>query len=265
MKLTLMIEGSASALATILAALPQDGSVSAAMGHNTVTPPPMPFPAAGDDDEGPANAAPPAVDSAGLPWDARIHSDKKGTKEDGTWRLRRGVDKALVPVVEAELRARVGAPAPAPAMVPPPAATPQPMPLPNAPMAPAAPVSMAPAPAPAAQPMPAAPVMVPPPQMVPPPAAVPPMPANPEPAPVAAPAPTEGLDFAGVMQHLAPKFNERDAAGQPVVSAEFLAGLAAQIGGQYGVQLTSITDLSLPQNAHMIPYLITLLQHYGKW
>lgn len=44
------------------------------------------------------------TDSAGLPWDARIHSEGQTKNADGTWRKRRGVDKALVDTVEAGIR-----------------------------------------------------------------------------------------------------------------------------------------------------------------
>lgn len=44
------------------------------------------------------------VDSAGLPWDRRIHSSAKSKIKDGTWKKLRGVDDALVAQVEAELR-----------------------------------------------------------------------------------------------------------------------------------------------------------------
>lgn len=82
-------------------------------------------------------AAPPSADAAGLPWDARIHSESKATVADGTWRKRRGVDPELVKQVEAELRGESPAAAavsagtptvadtpapPAPAVVPPPPA-----------------------------------------------------------------------------------------------------------------------------------------------
>lgn len=91
-------------------------------------------------------ATPPSVDAAGLPWDARIHSESKATVADGTWRKRRGVDPELVKQVEAELRGEVPAAAatpevtepsasipvpPAPAVIPPP-----PAPIPEAPPAP---------------------------------------------------------------------------------------------------------------------------------
>lgn len=45
------------------------------------------------------------LDSEGVAWDERIHSETKSQNKDGTWRLRRGVDKALVEQVIAEQRA----------------------------------------------------------------------------------------------------------------------------------------------------------------
>lgn len=45
-------------------------------------------------------------DSAGVPWDARIHSATGARNSDGTWRKRRGVDPALVEAVTAELTAQ---------------------------------------------------------------------------------------------------------------------------------------------------------------
>ena len=47
----------------------------------------------------------PDVDSRGLPWDERIHASTKATNGDGSWRNKRGVDKALLEAVEAELGA----------------------------------------------------------------------------------------------------------------------------------------------------------------
>lgn len=56
---------------------------------------------------GPTTPAPSGdVDSAGLPWDKRIHSSSKAKNADGSWRKLRGLnDGALVARVEAELRA----------------------------------------------------------------------------------------------------------------------------------------------------------------
>lgn len=50
-----------------------------------------------------APTATPEVDKAGVPWDARIHSSVKGRKQDGTWKLMRGVDKSLVTMVLHEI------------------------------------------------------------------------------------------------------------------------------------------------------------------
>lgn len=67
-----------------------------------VPPPPAPF--------SPTLAAP-ALDSAGMPWDGRIHSSSKAFLADGTWRQRRNTDPAVVAAVTAELRAAMAAPA----------------------------------------------------------------------------------------------------------------------------------------------------------
>ena len=42
------------------------------------------------------------IDSAGMPWDARIHASTKTKVNAGTWKYRQKVDKALVAQVEAE-------------------------------------------------------------------------------------------------------------------------------------------------------------------
>ena len=52
------------------------------------------------------------LDSAGLPWDERIHAGTKTQNKDGTWKIRRGVDKALVEQVKAELVGGQQQPAP---------------------------------------------------------------------------------------------------------------------------------------------------------
>jgi hypothetical protein len=51
------------------------------------------------------------VDSSGMPWDPRIHSSsRQKLAKGGGWKLRRGVDPAIVAAVEAELRGTVAAP-----------------------------------------------------------------------------------------------------------------------------------------------------------
>jgi hypothetical protein len=48
----------------------------------------------------------PEYDSAGMQYDARIHQKAKGKKKDGTWKLIKGVDSAVVQAVTAELAAK---------------------------------------------------------------------------------------------------------------------------------------------------------------
>lgn len=264
MKLTLMIEGSASALAAILAALPGDGSVSVAPAPAPVAmPTPMPMPAnptGGDedgDDDGPVNAAAGATDAHGMPWDERIHASTKGTNTDGSWRYRRGVPKEAIAAVEAELRAAGhGAPvaasqAPAPA----PVAMPMPMPVmaPPAPLPVAAPMPL-PDPAATAYPVPGA-VAAPSPLA----AVAPAM----EAAVAQQPAPVVGLDFAQFMQHLSGQMQKRDAAGAPLVHADYLAGITAEIGSAFQVQLNAITDIATDPNK--INYAVQCMQRDGRW
>jgi hypothetical protein len=54
-----------------------------------------------------APATPSAVerDADGIPWDERIHTSNKSTKQDGTWKRKPGVDDAVFNGVLAELRA----------------------------------------------------------------------------------------------------------------------------------------------------------------
>lgn len=42
------------------------------------------------------------VDDKGFPWDERIHGVARNMNKDGTWRLKRGIDKDLVTSVQAE-------------------------------------------------------------------------------------------------------------------------------------------------------------------
>jgi len=51
------------------------------------------------------------LDSEGLPWDKRIHASTRTKRVgDDTWKLMKGVDKALVEQVKAELRATMAVP-----------------------------------------------------------------------------------------------------------------------------------------------------------
>ncbi len=292
MKVTLMIEGSASALAAILASLPADASVVTA---------PMPFadpvapvapmipampaaPTGGDGDDEANDAGGGATDGSGLdadglPWDERIHASTKTKTAKNTWtKVRNGPKGDALAAIEAELRARAGAPTPMPpvaAPIPVPSVVAAPLPLAAAPipvpapavMAPPVPVAdpaLSPAPVPIAMPMPeAVPV------------------AAPIPMPVAAPAPaavptaietavaqaTGTLDFAQFMQHLSGKMTERDANGAPLVHADYLAGITAEISTAFAphgiAALSAITDIA--SNPQMISYAVQLLQRDGRW
>jgi len=69
---------------------------------STPPPPPVaPAPDAQNIDSG-------DLDVNGLPWDARIHASTKGKNQDGSWKALRGVNKDIVPGIEAELRAALG-------------------------------------------------------------------------------------------------------------------------------------------------------------
>lgn len=80
------------------------------------------------------------LDSAGLPWDARIHQKARNKKKDGTWKLQKGIDPGIVAQVTAQLAAtRPAAPPPPPVQTVTPVTVPAPPATPAAPAAPAAP------------------------------------------------------------------------------------------------------------------------------
>lgn len=164
----------------------------------------MAAPTATDDADGDdqPNAAPPAFDKAGIPWDERIHASTKGMNQDGTWKRRRNTADVTYNIVMAELQAKATAgqqPAAAP-QVPAspvgivdqgPVVIPAAAPVPAPPMA--APAAVAPAipPAPA---IPAAPAV---------PTAPAPVAAVVEVTPVAEPASAPGMPFTIFMPKIA--------------------------------------------------------------
>ena len=52
----------------------------------------------------PVSATIPERDNRGMPWDERIHSAARSLNKDGSWRIKRGVEDALVAQVEGQLR-----------------------------------------------------------------------------------------------------------------------------------------------------------------
>lgn len=65
-------------------------------------------PVGGDNDEGPVNTAAPAVDKNGVPWLEAVHAGTKALNQDGSWRAKRGVDKAVVAAAEAAAKTTTG-------------------------------------------------------------------------------------------------------------------------------------------------------------
>jgi len=80
------------------------------------------------------------VDSEGIPWDARIHSNGKTKIANGTWKKKKGADENLVYQVKNELRNRVASQAPVQPIQPTAPVAPTVLNVPVAPFAPAAPV-----------------------------------------------------------------------------------------------------------------------------
>lgn len=166
--------------------------------------------AASDDDDtgGSTNAG--QLDSAGVPWDERIHSNGKSPKNgDGTWRRKRNLQDAYYDQIMAELRARTAA-APQPSFAPPPPAAPA--------MQAGVEAAMQP---PAFQPQPNV-------TIAPQPSTLPPPPATAAPAPLPVPAGPAGMAFGQFM----PKFSAGLTAGR------FTEQQWRDYFGQYG-----ITDL----------------------
>lgn len=105
-----------------------------------------------------APPAGPEYDSAGLPWDARIHLSTKGKTIGGEWKLRKKLPDGLIDSVKAELRAALGTPAASVIPPPPPpltvtTVTPTPpimVTIPPPPATPGQPATVPPPPAPGA-------------------------------------------------------------------------------------------------------------------
>jgi hypothetical protein len=200
-----------------------------------------------EDDDAGAPVSTASADSTGMPWDERIHSAARSTNADGTWRKRKGIDKTIIPGIEAELRAQGASSAPAPAP------TPQPAPLP-----PPKPIA---APLPVPTPQPASAPVTPPPPPMPAPAPEPVAQSAPAPTPPAAPTTPAAVpsDFHGFMQHLSVKMTTPGSG----VTPDYLASLAQRIGAGYGIAFNAVTDLQ--EQPQYIGYAVQLMQHDGTW
>jgi len=207
-----------------------------------------------EDDEGDTSGGPGGVDSSGRPYDKNIHSDKGGKNKDGTWRLRRNLNPTVLAAADAAWQAMQGA---------------QGMPIPSAPMQAPTPAQqwqppMPPAgqqwqpPTPPAQPPQQ---WSPPPGMMPPPTAAAPQPFQPPSvAPVALPpTPATGLDFNGLMQHIATKTQQVGPNGQPLIDVAYLQSLAQRL------QLPNNDITVLMNQPQLIPVVASMMQADGKW
>lgn len=238
-KLTLTIEGDATALAAVLAALSSTGDpvmpeikgneLPTPTGGGTTGAPVSPVPSApispapipmavpmpqapnGDDDDEGEQAATGDVDASGLPWDERIHAGTKTVTAKGMWKKRKGVDTATISAVEQALRG--GPPGLQAAQAMPPIPAPMAVPIGSVP----------PMPAPEAVPIPAMP----------------------------APAPTGNVDMMTLMSKVA----EKSTAG--VINADYIAGLAQRCGAN------ALTDLMGKQE--LINYAVQLMTADGVW
>lgn len=165
------------------------------------------------------------LDSAGFPWDGRIHAETKKLTAKGIWKKRRGVDEATISAVEAEIRSSGNAPVVQFAV----------------PQAMTAPVG-------AAYPFPAAHVPA---QIQP---ASTPAAVQYSPAPVAPTVPAN--DFNGLMAKMA----TLHSTGQ--VNPEWMAWFQQTIGANFNVQVSSIVDIA--NRPDMVNYAWQVLAQQGK-
>lgn len=192
-------------------------------------------------------------DSAGIPWDARIHSETRATKQDGTWRLRRNLDKAVLESVMAELKQTLSAPAApaepvsvaapeavtAPSVAAPSGAVPPPPVETVVSQAPATvpPVAAPPPPIPAVTPPPVAVEAPPAPLATPTPVPEPAVMASGPAAATTAPDANGMAAFAGLMKNIV----EREKAGlDPSVKTEIAASLGLPNVGTLAIRLDLI-------------------------
>lgn len=177
-------------------------------------------------------------DSAGQPWDERIHAGTKGKNADGKWKKKKGVDEALVAQLEsANKGATISdkiARAESVMGIAPPAATG------NAPVAvgfaaPAVAPAAVTAPVPVAANVPSAPVA----------------------APVAPPVPSAPTrDFKGLMQRISTLFSTK------AIDPTYPNTIVQRINGGFGVQVATLTDVA--NDPRFVEYAWQCLEVDGK-
>lgn len=86
--------------------VPPPPPTSNGTGANTAVPPSPPTTPNAVTAEGAVIVVSAEVDSAGMPYDARIHQKAKGKMKNGQWKLIKGIDEAIVSAVTKELAVR---------------------------------------------------------------------------------------------------------------------------------------------------------------
>lgn len=205
--------------------------------------------ASNDDDGGPANANAPAVDTAMLPWDERIHSKNKALNADGTWRKRRGVDGTLIATVEAELKLRGSTGA---GMYMPPQGSQV------APQMPHDQQNYQPPQGQYQQPPQGQPQYQPPQGNY----QQPPQ-GQPQYQPPQGVQAQQPMDFNAFMAHLAGQMAKRDVNGAPLIHTDYLLNVCQRLSAQFGRQFNSITDIANDPAA--IGVAVTFITNDGRW
>jgi len=197
-----------------------------------------------EDEGGTSNAA---VDSEGVPWDARIHAENRSVTKKGAWKRRKNVLDEVYNEVTAQLKASAQQHAPQ-----------QQLHMPQQPMQPPPPAMMQPQQPVYQQQQPMQPMMQPAPQQQ-------PMYQQPQQQPMMQPAPQQqpvyqqpqAMDFGTFMATI----SQLSAAGR--INGAYLAAKAAQLQAASGRAINGITDL---MNApDLIPYAVQLFQADRKW
>lgn len=206
------------------------------------------------DETGPVNTNAPAVDSVGLPWDARIHSTNKAQTADGTWRKRRGADAATIASVEAELKLRGSQGAGM--FMNPNAAQQQPQ-FTGA----TAQVQM-PQGQPMGQPQ-GMPQGMPQGQPMGMPQGQPQYQMQPQMQPQFQQQPIGPMDFNQFMAHLSTQMAKRDPAGNMLITAEYLATVCQRLSMQFQRPFNAITDVAADIN--LIGAAAAIITADGRW
>jgi hypothetical protein len=71
------------------------------------------------------------------------------------------------------------------------------------------------------------------------------------------------MDFNAFMTHLAGQMTKRDQAGAPLITTDYLAGVAQKLSQAFGRQFNSITDIAGDPN--VIAHAVNVITLDGRW